>query len=248
MKNLKNYLAVSLWMVLCGLLSYQYYSQSQISFDEQKSISSTNQKIINLTKKLHKDKLERLDVYVNNRGNHKRDRGFYNRLQNNYSFVNRLYDNDSMNIKYLKPFLMDTVSVRLRTNNIKPTSNFKGLEDIYNTNLYQNVYELIEGQHYNLYGFDCGFFKVMTIHASDTTLGLYSTEQFFSSANVPKMDIKILNKEYPMVSVEGPIFSKKFTKPIIFQVNTHTDNGIISKKYKIKTKKHLQPFDYEEIK
>jgi hypothetical protein len=107
----------------------------------------------------------------------------------------------------------------------------------------------ISQEYSQLYGIYCGFYKVMILNASDTTLGLFSTRDSFSSVEIPKMTIKILSEKYPMVSIEGSIFDKNFTEPIIFQVSTHTKTGIVEKRYQIipKENQKLQPFDYQEI-
>jgi hypothetical protein len=249
MKKNKTYIAISFWAILCLFLFYQYHLNSLVGSEEQKTISITNQKIRSLTQKLHQSKLKRVDIHINEDGNYKRDRKLYDEIKNAYSSVEELYENNTINVINLKSSLTDSTSVRFTTKSIAPAYNFKGVKDIYNTNLYQNAYNLLGEEYYQLYGFDCGFYKVMVLNASDTTLGLYSTRAFFSSAEIPKMTIKILSKEYPMVSAEGPIFDKNFKKPIIFQVNTHTKTGIIKKRYQIIPKKNqkLQPFDYKEI-
>ena len=250
MKKNKKYIAISFWAILCLFLFYQYHLDSLVKIEEEKAISITIQKIRNLTQKLHQSKLKRADIHINEDGNNKRDRNVHNEIKNTYLSVEQLYEKNKINSENIKSVLTDSASIHFTTKTINPSTNdSKILKSIYNINLYQNAYNLLSEEYYKLYGFDCGFWKVMVLNASDTTLGLYSTETFFSSAEIPKMTIQILNKEYPMVSVEGLIFDKNFKEPIIFQVNTHTDSGIVSKRYQIKPKKNqkLQPFDYVEI-
>ena len=250
MKNIKIYLALSFWVILCGFLFYQYHLDSLKKLEEQKTISITNQKIRSLTQKLHKNELMRLDIHIKEVGSNKRDENMYNKLVNNYASVEKFYETDTISLINLKSSLMDTVSVQFTMKSSNPTSNSKILQDIYKMNLYQNAYSLLGGQHYLFHDFGMYFSKVMTFQASDTTLGLFSTREFFNFAEISKMNIKILNAKYT-VDVEGGLaFKSDFTEPIIFQVNIHTKTGIIEKRYQITPKENqkLQPFDYEEIK
>jgi hypothetical protein len=250
MKKIKIYLALSFWAILCLFLFYQYHLDSLVKIEEEKAISITNQKIRNLTQKLHNSKLERAEIHINEYGNDKRDRDVYNKINDAYFSVEQLYEKDKIDSKNIKSVLTDSASIHFTTKTINPSTNdSKILKSIYNINLYQNAYNLLSEEYSKLYGFGGGFGKVMVFNASDTTLGLFSTKSFFNFAEISKINTKILNAKYT-VDIEGGLaFSKDFKEPIIFQVNINTKTDSIEKRYRITTPKgqKIKPFDYQEI-
>ncbi|WP_291725939.1 hypothetical protein [Bernardetia sp.] len=248
MKRTKQNIAISLWMLL-SLFWGCYYSFYSLRHSEQKqAITITQQKTKELSQKLHIQKAKRINIDIKKHGNNPRDRQLYNQITMAYSDVKKLYANAPISIDNLKPFLSDSVALYLHLET-KPLEDIDNqiIEDIYQHNLYQRVQGLLYKEYSRLYGIHCGFNNVFLMTSSDTTLGFYGLD-VSDYVEIPKRDITILNQKY-REDIEGVLFFKNnINKPVIFQVDTHTDDGVISKKYKVKAKKHLQPFDYEEIK
>ncbi|WP_338812175.1 hypothetical protein V9L05_12290 [Bernardetia sp. Wsw4-3y2] len=251
MKQVKKYIAISLWAILCLFLIHQYRSNSLVKSEEQKAIFITNQKIKESTQKIHQSKLKKANFDIEERGNNYRDRAFFNKIKNAYFDIENLYETDKINLQSLKSSLTDSASKYITTHPPNPVNNnSKTLKEIYKTNLYQNAYNLLNQEYSMLYGIYCGFNKSVILNSSDTTLGLYSTYNINRYIEIPKTTIQFINQTDNTKSDWKLQFDKNFTEPIIFQVNTHTKTGIIAKRYQIKPKKNqkLQPFDYEEIK
>lgn len=250
MKKSKTYIAILFWVILCLFLFYQYHSDFLIKSEEEKAVSTTNQKIRELTQKIHQNKLEKANFEVKERGNNKRDIKNYNNIKNAYLAIENLNKTNNISLTNLKSSLTDNASKHITTYTPNPVhSNSKILKDIYKTNLYQNAYDLLSQEYNSIYGIYCGFNIASVLNSSDTTLGLYSTYNINKYIEIPKITIQFLNQKDNTESDWKLQFDKNFTKPIIFQVNTHTKTGIIEKRYQITPKKgqNLQPFDYQEI-
>lgn len=250
MKQNQKYFALFFWGILCLFLFYQYYSNSLVKSKEQKAISSTNQKIRNLIQELHQNKLEKTDLYIKEHGNNPRDIRIYNNIKNASSSIENLYKTDKINLVNLKSSLTDSASNQITTQIPNPTNNkSETLKDIYKTNLYQNAYHLLSQEYYKINDFGFGFYKTFVLNSSDTTLGFYPLPRVGNYTEIPKTTIQFINQKDTTKSDWKLQFDKNFTKPIIFQVNTHTKTGSIEKRYQITPKENqkLQPFDYQEI-
>lgn len=250
MKKIKKYVAISFWLVFCLFLTYQYFLDHSIK--QKQAVENTHQKIRELTKEIHKHKLEKADITIYERGRNPRDIAVYNKIENACSEIETFYEMNQINITNLKSSLPDSAAFYIHSEAKKPVNtDHEILTDIYQNNLYQNAYRLLDKEYNRLYYSSCGFLyvKVSVMKASDTTLGFYSLRNINKYIKILKTTIEILNQKYT-INGEGVLyFYNNPNQPTIFQVNTHTDSGIVSKRYQIKQKKgqRLQPFDYEEI-
>ncbi|WP_375562765.1 hypothetical protein ACE193_09615 [Bernardetia sp. OM2101] len=253
MKRIKKVVAISSWLMLCLVIVYQCFSDCSSKSEQEKAIITTHKKIRRLTKEIHNYKLQKADFAIYERGRNPRDIAVYNKIESAYSDLENLYKTSQINVTNLKSSLPDSAAFYIHSEAKKPVNtDYEILIDVYQNNLYQNAYRLLDTEYNRLYYSSCGFIsnKGSIINANDTTLGFYSLRNVNKYIKIPKTTIEILNQKYT-VNGEGVLyFDNDINKPTIFQVNTHTDSGIISTCYQIKQKKgqRLQPFDYKEIK
>ena len=151
MKQVKKHIAISFWGVLCLFLFYRYHLDSLIKSEEQKAISTTNQKIKEYTQKIHQSELKKADLEINKNGNYYRDTNLFNDIKNAYSSIKKLDKTDQMNLTNLKLSLTDSASKHITTQTPSPVhSNSETLKSIYKTNLYQSAYNLLS-QEYSMF-------------------------------------------------------------------------------------------------